>query len=384
VKPPSAISVPISVSGRANDRAPRPLHVVVVTPLGSGGQGGIDRLMDELRAGFRERNADKVDVVFSTSRGSGSLAFAPLYLAKTIFVLAARKIFRRVDLVHVNLSQGGSAYRKIVVAWVCRGLRIPYVLHLHGSHFHHFWDTAPPRLGRMLDRLFSHAAGTIVLGKFWADYIAGKTPLSKSCTIILPNATRSAVFDKPNDSADVPLRLLFLGEIGQRKGIPQLITALARLREHSGWHAVLAGNGDIDATRQRVSSLNMAERISVPGWVNDRGVRKLLQTADIFILPSFDENLPMSVIEAFAYGVAVIATPVGAVTDIVRDGETGLLVPPGDVDALTAALLRLLADADLRRRLGTNAKTFHTEKLEIGRYVDQLIAIWRSGTSPGK
>jgi glycosyltransferase involved in cell wall biosynthesis len=85
----------------------------------------------------------------------------------------------------------------------------------------------------------------------------------------------------------------------------------------------------------------------------------------------------MSVIEAMAAGLAVVTTPVGAIEDIISNGETGLLVPPGDIDALTAALLRLLEDAALRRRLGEAARAAHAERLAIGPYVARLEAIWR-------
>ncbi len=302
---------------------------------------------------------------------------------RSILDIVARKILGRVDVVHINLSQDGSAYRKIVVAWVCRRLNIPYILHLHGSHFHHFWDNAAPSFDRALIRLFSGATRTIVLGTVWTDFIVKKAPAVASRIVILPNATRTPTLNKhkPDRSVNAELNLLFLGEIGKRKGIPELVAALARISEYRGWHAILAGNGEIDATRRQVHKLRLTERIAVPGWIDDRGVEDLLQSADILILPSFDENFPMSVVEGFAHGLAVIATPVGATGDIVRDEETGLLVPPGNVDALTTALRRLLTDPGLRLRLGANARALHAEELEIGMYAQKLVAVWKAAAS---
>ena len=96
----------------------------------------------------------------------------------------------------------------------------------------------------------------------------------------------------------------------------------------------------------------------------------------MFVLPSTDENLPMSVIEAMGNGLAVIATPVGAVPDIIRHGETGLLVPPGDPAALTAALRRLLTDPQLRLRLGRAAQSFHRAISRSVPYLGRLVEIW--------
>ena len=90
----------------------------------------------------------------------------------------------------------------------------------------------------------------------------------------------------------------------------------------------------------------------------------------------------MSLIEGMAYGRAVIGTPVGAVADIVRPGETGLLVPPGDVVALAAALQSLIENASLRARLGEGAMRLHREQLDLDNYVARLAAIWRSAQMP--
>jgi glycosyltransferase involved in cell wall biosynthesis len=111
--------------------------------------------------------------------------------------------------------------------------------------------------------------------------------------------------------------------------------------------------------------------------VEPEDVTRLLAASDIFALPSFSENLPMSVIEAMAAGLAVVATPVGAVEDIVSHGETGLLVQPGNAGELADALRQLITDAPLRARLGKAAKATHRARLDIAPYVENLTAIWR-------
>jgi glycosyltransferase involved in cell wall biosynthesis len=94
------------------------------------------------------------------------------------------------------------------------------------------------------------------------------------------------------------------------------------------------------------------------------------------VLPSFAENLPLSIIEGMASGLAIVATPVGAVGDIVSDGETGLLVKPGDVDGLTEALTRTVTDPELRRRLGAAALAFHRQKLDVAPFTAAIERVW--------
>jgi glycosyltransferase involved in cell wall biosynthesis len=130
-------------------------------------------------------------------------------------------------------------------------------------------------------------------------------------------------------------------------------------------------------TGQAVNSLGIGDRVSVPEWVSDSEQEAVIGEADIFVLPSLNENLPLSLVEAFAHGVAVVCTPVGAVPDAVENGRTGLLVEPNDVDGLTAAIRR---DRDLRDRLGAHARAEHLRRLELNCYLERLSTIWQAST----
>lgn len=344
--------------------APARLRVLVVTPLGTGGMGGIDRMMDAVADQLGDAPPPDMQVVFRTTRGQGHIAWSPLLLMRLILGVAGRPFGRGPDVVHINLSSHGSTFRKLAVSRALRLLGIPYVLHLHGSRFRGFWDKAGQRLSSDIRSMFAAAACVIVLGRAWHDYIGSRVPETATRITILPNATPPvpARSDRPAG----PVVILFLGHIGPRKGVPQLIEALAGLTDRPGWRAVIAGNGAVDHTRAQLAERGLSDRVTLPGWVGPADVARLLAAADILVLPSFEENLPMSVIEGMAQGLAVVTTPVGATEDIIEDGQTGLLVPPGDAAALREALARLLADPDLRLRLGGAARAFHRQHLEIG------------------
>jgi len=353
----------------------RTLHVLVATPSGAGGQGGIDRIMATLGDELARRNDAKLQVRFVPTRGGGHIVFAPFYLAAFLLRMVGSRLAGRLDLVHINLASDGSTYRKLQVARTARLLGVPYVLHLHGADYGTFWSQGEHGLGRRIRTMFAGAARTIVLGKIWRDIVVERAPETAERIEIVPNAT-SRPHLPHHGGGDAP-HILFLGRIGDRKGTPQLVEALERMRDLP-WRATIAGDGEVEATRQTVTERGLAERIALPGWCGPEAVASLIAGADILVLPSFAENLPLSIIEGMASGLAVVATPVGAVEEILADGETGLLVEAGNVDQLTAALTRVVTDSGLRTRLGAAALAFHRKRLDAGPFADEIERVWRA------
>ena len=352
------------------------LNVVVVTPLGEGGKGGIDRMMDSIRYEFREHPRANVDLRFVASRGP-NIYLSPVVLAWALLRIIYLHASQGIDVIHINLSANASAYRKFIVAAVASALRIPHVVHLHSGEFGHFWESCNGFARRRIETLFSKAKSVIVLGRVWSDLIVKNLPELADRIIIMPNSTRKQRHDF---HADGPVKILFLGRLGPAKGIGELLDSFEMIRHRNDWQATLAGDGAVTETRILVERLGLAGRVSVPGWLDDGGVTAELQEADILVLPSWVENLPMCVVEAFAHGLAVVCTPVGALPEIVEHERTGLLVPVKNAPALAQALERLLSDPALRARLGVQARAQHAIQFEIGAYVDKLVGVWQGAS----
>jgi glycosyltransferase involved in cell wall biosynthesis len=365
------------------EKAAGPLQVVIFTPAGTGGQGGITRMMDELRCALQVDRFAKIKVCFVTTRGCGSILLSPLFLTQAIVRLVLLRLLGRADVVHINLSAFGSTYRKLILARISRICRLPYVLHLHSDQFGQFWDSQGCILKKEIDLMFLRSQKIIVLGNYWKQVVSDRVPDCSAKIVIVPNATRTADFRDPNIMKQAA-NILFLGRLGPRKGVPELVRALASLGSKSGWRATLAGDGAVSDTRAAVERAGLGDRISVPGWVGPAQVEALLRAANILVLPSFSENLPMSVIEALAHGAAVVCTPVGALPELIEHERTGLIVEPGDVEGLASALGRLIDDPELRQRLGENGRTLHRTRLAIEICAERLVAIWTESVHPGE
>jgi glycosyltransferase involved in cell wall biosynthesis len=153
------------------------------------------------------------------------------------------------------------------------------------------------------------------------------------------------------------LRLLFVGTYGRRKGCPELLDALAEVRG-GGLAAALTlvgreeHRGEEEELRRRAGRLDVAHAVEFAGVMPRNRLQSVYQGADVFCLPSRVEGLPLALLEAMAFGLPVIATPVGGIPDVVLDGETGYLVEPGDAGALAAAIAKLAASGPLRESFG--------------------------------
>ena len=173
--------------------------------------------------------------------------------------------------------------------------------------------------------------------------------------------------------------ILFLGRLGTRKGIYTLLEALVALKTRFPRVLLLCGgDGELDEVRTQVGRLGLRENVKILGWVREPEKSALLQSAAIYVLPSFAEGLPVSVLEAMAAGVPVISTPVGGIPEVITHGREGLLVPPGDVAALSEAICQLLADVNLRTQMGRNGALRFERDFSVEAVLAQLESVYRS------
>lgn len=325
---------------------------------------------------------EQIEVQHIDSRGRRShpiLSLGPLLRACA--ALVAVKARRKVDVVHINMSYRGSTIRKSVVAWTCRILRIPVVLHLHTCEYEEFYGKLPSALQRAARATFLRADHVVVLGRVWESFVVEVLGVPRQNVTVLYNAAPGPAETRIRQSRSVQdgIRLLFVGQLGPRKGVPELLSALSRMEADSrDWSLTMAGDGDIERAKTLAQDLGILDRITFTGWLDTPGVHDLLKSSDVLILPSHAEGLPMAIVEAFAFEVAVIASSVGAIPEIVIDRASGLLVSPGDVDELERAIRDLCADDQLRDSLARAGRGTWESHLEIGQYTKRISEIWRA------
>lgn len=347
---------------------------LITPPLDS--SGGIGRLMSYVLASMPLAGT-KIRVLDPRGRSQRPI-LSVFPLTRAWVTLVALGLARRIDVAHINMSSHGSSVRKPIMLWTCRMLHIPVVLHLHASEYPEFFSTLPSLAKRFLRATFATADVVLVLGSHYREYVCNELAVPARKVKVLLNGSPGPDCAPIPTRRTEPMKILFLGRLGERKGVPELLAALADHRLAAAqWLATLAGDGDVAHYRGQARALGLDERVRFPGWVSTPQANELLLESDVLVLPSRAEGLPMSVIEAFAYGVPVVSTAVGAIGDIVEHGVNGLLIPVGEPTALADALLMLLDDDSLRRRLALNARRTWESELDIASYAQKLTSYWQ-------
>lgn len=161
--------------------------------------------------------------------------------------------------------------------------------------------------------------------------------------------------------------IAFVGRLDSVKGVPLLIEAFAKVRAiHPEAHLSIIGDGpERDACTARVGELGMADDVTFHGYKSSDEVAQMLRTVDMLVLPSFAEGVPVVLMEAMASGIPVVASGVAGVAELVEDGVSGYVVPPADVETLTARISTLIADPDLRNRMGIAGRTKVEQEFDI-------------------
>ena len=300
------------------------------------------------RALFGSRLGEEYELEFvATHTGTSAVRRLPIFLAALVRI-AWWSLRGRGRIVHVHATVRGSLYRKACCVILAKALRRRVVLHVHSGP----GDVASFRAG-----LGALSVAYLRLGFRRADIVLSVSAASAAAlaeafgaedVVVVPNAVPTVPPGERATPADGPPLAAYLGGFANPvKGGEVLVEALAG-DGLDGLRTVLAGPGEPP---------ELPAGVDWRGWLDDAGKDSLLREADVFVLASTSEGLPMALLEAMSYGLAIVATAVGGVPDVVADGEQALVVAPGDPAALAAALSRVAADPALRQRLGAAALT---------------------------
>lgn len=171
--------------------------------------------------------------------------------------------------------------------------------------------------------------------------------------------------------------VLFLGFICERKGcydIPGVAKiVLSKIPDAT---FILAGSGEIEKIKS-IADSEVLKHIIFPGWVRGNEKDDLLKKSDIFFLPSYNEGMPMSILDAMGYGLPVVSTTVGGITKIVHDGENGYVTSPGNIDVFAESIIRILTDDNLKQKMTNKSVEIINNKFSLNQHIDKITELYK-------
>jgi glycosyltransferase involved in cell wall biosynthesis len=351
-------------------------YIFIACPWNGKG-GGMFRVADYLlQAQKKEIPPEAAELRALDTRGGAGALYSLWILARALVRILRGRASGRLAGIHVNMAERLSVFRKGAVIVLSRALGIPVVLHLHAAQLHHFYPRLPKPLQAMTRWVFSLPASCIVLGTTAQRFVVNELGVPASRVEIVINGVPAPTVPRRIGKENAVKRLLFVGNLSERKGVTDLLQALSRPGfANLPLELVLAGGGDVVSYQAKANELGLEKVARFTGWSEQKEVAALMAQADILVLPSYDEGLPLVILEALANGVAVVCTPVGEIPSVLHHGVTACFVEPGDVNGLAESLQNLLLRPDLMKTLETNGKALYEKKFSFPQFFFNIARI---------
>lgn len=299
------------------------------------GKGGISSVLHMYYQCFPEFH-----YIPSNSR-KGTMAGA-VQLGKLMLRLPFERLRGR-RILHLHGCMGKSWTRKTLIMRWGKLFGFKTIFHCHGGTAKEFFkEYGIERARKILDKYDA----VIGLSKGWADYFAETFGIRDKTfyvnNIVLPG-------QQPlNLKYDGTERFLFLGEICDSKGLFDILHAMAQ-SDLKNMSLHVGGNGEVERFKREVAKLGLTDRVFFHGWVTGEKKEMLLRHSNVMILPSYNEGMPITILEAMAWGKGIIASPVGGIPELIENNENGFLVNPGNTEEIAAAMNKYIADSKLFR-----------------------------------
>ncbi|OOG47600.1 glycosyltransferase family 4 protein [Polaromonas sp. A23] len=339
--------------------------------------GGMFKVADYLiQAQAFNARADIAELRPLDTRGGANALYSFWVLATALGKLLQGKLNGKLAGVHVNMAERLSFFRKVAVMAVCRLLRVPVVLHLHAAQLHHAYRAWPQPLQALARWAFSLPSSCVVLGSAARRFVNEELKVPANRIEVVINGVPEPTETRRDVAAQTRQRILFVGNLTERKGVSDLLHAMAVPGfDASRVELTFAGGGEVQSYEQKARELGVDHFVRFAGWSDQQQVARLMAQADVLVLPSYDEGLPLVILEAMANGVAVVCSPVGEIPFVLTNGVNACFVQPGDVPGIATALQQVLAQPALRETLERNGRALYELQFSLTRFAASIARI---------
>ena len=333
-------------------------------------KGGITTVINQFRNfNFKEHN---IKLKFIPTYIETNNLFKILYFFVAYIRIFLTIIFNKPGVIHIHMSYRGSFSRAYAIQKLALKFKIRNIIHLHGSEFKKWYDSVNSNKQNKIKYLMKNCDNFIVLGQLWNEIIKEIEPDTK--TIILNNSVNVPTLNARYMNKKT---ILFLGVLIKRKGVHDLLEAIKKI-DSDNYTILIAGSGEEELNLKKMVTESNIKNVEFLGWVDKNEKESLLLKSQFMILPTYNEGLPMSILEAMSYGVPVVSTYVGDIPTVIKNNENGFLYKAGNINDLTRILDDIIKMKEnewnkLSKEAKNTIKKSYTEKT----YFDKVINIYK-------
>jgi glycosyltransferase involved in cell wall biosynthesis len=314
--------------------------VLYVGPDYKDHRGGIGAVLETYAANYK---TFKFVATYNYKNKIKLVTFYIRSLCKILWLLIHDRV---IKIVHLHSASNGSFVRKSIIVLLAKMFKKKVIFHIHGGGFNKFYENSG-KLKGVIRFILREADIIVCLSPQWQEYFSSIVD-SKKIRIVF-NPVEKGQFKNSVLVSSKKIQYLFLGKICDSKGVFDLLKAIQQLNETTKRliKLVVCGNGEVQRFNDLLKELNLESLVDFKGWISGDEKISLLTQSDVYVLPSYIEGLPVSILEAMSFGLPIISTPVGGIPEIVKNNVNGFLIEPGDINRLSEALKAFVINKDM-------------------------------------
>lgn len=336
-------------------------------------KGGITSVINS----FLENNWKDIEVELLSTYIEGTAFKKIVFFIKAICKYLIKIYKKEFEIVHVHMSYKGSFVRKFIISKISKMFNKKMILHLHGSEFEVFYENSSWVTKQCIRNMFENCEHVIVLGENWKNIVQRIAP--KSSIHVFNNAVKIPEYKVEIDVNKI--NILFLGVLIKRKGIYELLEAIKILQENEFFNQynvefLIGGTGvEEEKIIQTINDYGIDKHVKMLGWINSELKEDILKQSNLLVLPSYNEGLPMAILEAMSYGIPVVATDVGSIAEVVNESN-GCLIKPKSANEIVAGINTIFKNLDKWNKYSENARKDIVEKYNEKEYFIKIESLY--------
>ena len=288
-----------------------------------------------------------------------NIAIRVFWFVYSYVCIATRLFFdKKIQIMHLHTAADGSFWRKIQLLKLGKLMGCKVILHIHASRFKDYYEGASKKKKAWVLTNLKKADVVIVLSESWKSWFTNIGVPEYKIKILHNITPHPTLLSLPQTISCKKINILFLGEIGKRKGVFDVLKCICLHKESFDGRIEfrIGGNLNENILQKYINDNELEKIVKFDGWVGGEKKIQLLNWADIFILTSYNEGLPISILEAMSYGLPIIASPVGGIPEVVERNRNGILVNPGNIDEIYHAIMKYINSPEIIVKEGGESK----------------------------